>query len=312
VPRTDMTLACIGGSFTHQLLSTGKLEGERLGPRATPFGESQAIYHCPTERGPFYLLLRHSDGPDPVASSFVNHRANVYALKELGTTHIIAWSAARAISHNYGIGRFAIVGDLIDETRQRAGTFFERGNFGDLRQWPLFCPVLRNAAARALDEMGIKFLEGGTYVCSEGPRRETRAEVRKFAIWGADLLGHSLAPEVFLARELQICYAGLCFVADFAETGSDHRPFEAGYLFDDLGPKDDRKRRKEALDQLPEILTNMLAILPTIDAKCSCNSNLRKVVGDELADKDFRTWFKTLRHAPSPPTVSTATADKRR
>jgi 5'-methylthioadenosine phosphorylase len=295
-----IVFACIGGKYAYELASSGKLPAERIGLKMTPFGKSQPIYRCRCGGGEFYLLFRHSDNPTPIASSFVNHRANIYALKELGTTHILSWSAARAVSHNYRVGQFAVVDDLIDETRQRIGTFFEHGAIGDLRQWPVFCMSLRSTVSRALDELDIKFVQRGTYLCSEGPRRETRAEVQKYAMWGADLLGHGLAPETFLAKELQMCYANLCFVAEFAETGSGHRPFEAGCLFDGLAVEDDHRRAKDALDQIPRILERVFTCLSECECNCCCQKNLSEMIADGQLDEDFRSWFKTFRPTTSP------------
>lgn len=300
----DPTFACIGGKFANDLLISGRLVGDPLGPKATPFGPSQPIYRCRSSAGDFFLLLRHSAGPKPIASSFVNHRANIYALKELGTTHILSWSASRAISHNYRLGQFAIVDDLIDETRRRTNTFFEQSLMVDLRQWPVFCPWLRSAVSEAMDELEIGCVPRGTYLCSEGPRRETRAEVQKYALFGADLVGHSLAPETFLAKELQICYASLCLVADFAETGSDHRPFGVGCLFDGLGEQDDQRRLTEALEQLPTILEQVLRIVAGSECKCCCQKDLFKSVDGGTIEKDFRTWFTRLTPAHAPAAVA--------
>jgi len=296
----SFSLACIGGSFTKELFESGKLSGNRLGPRRTPFGMSQPVYQCETAAGRYHVLLRHSDGNVPIASSFANHRANIYALKELGVPHIVSWSGARAVSHNYRVGQFVLADDLIDETKHRVGTFFEHGAILDLRQWPVFCPTLRSALADTLHHLGLKYSETGTYLCGEGPRRETRAEVRKYAQWGADLLGHSLAPEAFLARELQMCYASLCFIHDFAETGSVHRPYEAGGLFSNLMIADGDHRAKDALDQMPAVLESLLGILPQIKPECTCQTSLAELIESGLLSRDFHEWFESLQPAKTP------------
>jgi 5'-methylthioadenosine phosphorylase len=303
---SNFSLACIGGSFAKDLLPSllstrdHQLPGTRLGSRKTPFGNSQPIYLCENAGGQFHLLLRHSDAQVPIASSFANHRANIYALKELGITHILSWSAARAVSHNYRVGQFALPDDLIDETRHRAGTFFEHGAILDLRQWPVFCPSLRSVLGDILLNLGLKYSETGTYLCGEGPRRETRAEVRKYALWGADLLGHSLAPEAFLAKELQMCYASICIVNDFAETGSVHRPYEAGGLFTNLPLRDHTTRGKEALVHLPAIMEHLLAALPKITSQCGCQTSLAPLIESGSLSEDFHNWFETLQPARTP------------
>ncbi len=292
--RDEITFGCIGGSFAHELLADGIDGGQRLGALVTPFGKSQTIYECSCQSGRYYLLLRHSDGRTPIASSFVNYRANIYALKDLGVSHILSWSSARAVSHNYGVGQFVICRDLIDETRQRAGTFFEHGAIVEVRQWPVFCPTIRPILARILDEAGVKHHDDGIYLCSEGPRRETPAEVYKYSTWGANLLGHSLVPEAFLAKELQMCYAGLCLVSGYAETGSGHKPFDGGSLFGELGVKTDRQRVREAMALLPQIIERTVAAESQSDAVCACSRSLAELIDEGLLDGDFRQWFKTL------------------
>ncbi|MFA5863816.1 MAG: MTAP family purine nucleoside phosphorylase [Phycisphaerae bacterium] len=293
---SNFSLACIGGGFAEKLLAEGKLIGTRLGARKTPFGVSQPVYLCEHSRGRYYLLLRHSDGTAPVPSSFANPRANIFTLKELGVTHIVSWSGARAVSHNYRIGQFVLADDLIDETH-RMGTFFEHGAIMDLRQWPVFCPTLRSVLADTLSQLKLKYDETGTYLCSEGPRRETRAEVRKYALWGADLLGHSLAPEVFLARELQMCYAGICFIHDFAETGSIHRPYEAGNLFNNPALTDQSWRANETTDQMPMILETLFEFLPGVKSLCSCQNSLAELMDAGVLSRDFHEWFEMFQPA---------------
>jgi 5'-methylthioadenosine phosphorylase len=143
--------------------------------------------------------------------------------------------------------------------------------------------------------MGIKFSQAGTYLCSEGPRRETRAEVRKYAQWGADLVGHSLAPEAFLARELQLCYASICFISDFAETGSEHRPFTAGGLFKDINVQPSEKQTRESLSLMPGIISKLLDSFDGAPSECSCHKNMAGLIASGSLSKDFHEWFESLR-----------------
>lgn len=288
------TLGYIGGSFAHELLAEGRVVGQRLGELETPFGRSQTIYRCRASAGEYYLLLRHSDGAVPLASSYANHRANIYALKDLGVTHVISASAVRAVSHNYSVGQFAIASDLIDETRNRAGSFFEHGAIVELRQWPVFCPTLRKLMTEAMAAMNLRCTQRGTYLCSEGPRRETPAEVQKYTMWGADLLGHSLAPETFLAKELQMCYAGLCYIVDYAETGSEHRPFQANRLLSAKGSESTEHPGRLAMRVMPEIVERVLAVLSPERSECACQESQRELIEKGGLGKDFRMWFRTL------------------
>lgn len=281
-------LACIGGTAAYDLLRDGALLAKRLGPQSTPFGDSQSIYRCESRFGEFYFLSRHGESGFHLAPGFVNYRANIYALKELGVRSIISWSETRAISHNYALGEYVLVDDLIDETRTRPVTFFEDRGLGLVRQWPVFCPSMQQALRDTLAREDFAFNDNATYVCIEGPRRETPAEVRKYALYGGELLGTTLAPEVFLAKELQLCYASICYVAQYAETGSDFRPYENGRVLDDATQA---RRAQRAVEQFPRILERFSDVLPQSPCVCKCQSSMQHHIEAGQIDWDWKTWF---------------------
>lgn len=289
-----ITLACIGGRDAYHLLKEGALVAERLGPRPTPFGDSQAIYRCDSRFGGFYFLSRHGESGYDRTPSFVNYRANLYALKDLGTRCIVSWSEIRAISHNFKIGQYVIVDDLVDETVSRPQTFFQDQGIGHLRQWPVFCPSLRQALADTLTAEGCEFSSRGVYVCIEGPRHETPAEARKYAVYGGELLGQALAPEVFLARELQMCYASLCYVRRYAEDGTNHRPFEDGRV---LPEEVERDRAAAAVERMPRLLERFCEVIAHTPGICSCESSMTTYMTSGQLGWDWRTWFSSDRPA---------------
>lgn len=284
----DATLACIGGTLAYDLLKQGALVARRLGPQKTPFGVSQPIYDCESRFGKFLFLSRHGESGYDLTPSFVNYRANIYALKALGIRAIVSWSETRAISHNYNIGEYVIVDDLIDETTRRANTFFENQSLGVIRQWPVFCPSLRRALETTIGGEKFRFATKGIYVCVEGPRMETPAEVRRLASYGADLIGQTLAPETFLAKELQMCYASVCYVGRYAETGCDSRPFENGRVLDAF---EERRRSEAAVERLPRIIERLCEVLTRTPGICSCESSMAHHVASGQIGWDWRTWF---------------------
>lgn len=262
--------AVIGGSQAHALLKKGAIAGRRLGARETPFGESQPIFEVECAGAPpFYFLSRHGEQSYSVAAPFVNYRANIYALRDLGVTRVLSWSGPGAISTEYEIGQFVLIDDVIDETRNRPATFFEGKGVGFVRQSPTFCPALRNHIAAALSQLGVKHSTRGTYVCTEGPRLETAAEIRKFRICGGDLVGMTLAPEVFLAKELEMCYAAICYVTNYAE-GARAAEFEPGRLFEGLASEDEMRKVGEAVAMFPEIIAKVAASLTGAKRECNC------------------------------------------
>jgi 5'-methylthioadenosine phosphorylase len=284
-----VTLACIGGRDAYNLLQNGALVAERLGPQTTPFGDSQPIYRCESRFGGFFFLSRHGETGYERTPSFVNYRANIYALKDLGARAIVSWSETRAISHNFKIGQYVIVDDLLDETVSRPQTFFEHRGFGHLRQWPVFCPSLRKALIQALGEEKCEFASRGVYVCVEGPRHETPAETRKYAITGGELLGQALVPEVFLAKELQTCYASVCYIARYAEDGTNYRPFEDGRV---LPEEVEGQRATAAVERMPRLLERFCDVLSHTPGICKCDSTMTPYVLEGQLGRDWRTWFQ--------------------
>lgn len=285
----DVTLACVGGRAAYDLLRQGALVARRLGPQRTPFGDSQPIYHCESRFGPFLFLSRHGESGFERGHSFVNYRANIYALKDLGVGTIISWSETRALTHNVKIGDYVIVDDLVDETVYRSHTFFENQGIGHVRQWPVFCPTLSKALTTSLSEESFRHSPRGVYVCVEGPRLETPAEARKYAAFGGELLGHSLAPEVFLAKELQMCYASICYVACYAESGSNYRPFEGGRVLDVAIEK---MRISAAVERLPRIIERLLDVLRRTTPVCTCPTSMTPDISAGQINGDWRTWFE--------------------
>lgn len=283
-------LACIGGLGAAQLLEQGEFGAKRLGPMNTPFGASGPIYES-SGSGGMLFVSRNGETSYDLSSSFVNYRANLYALKDLGAEMVVAWSAVRAISHNFGIGQFVVVSDIIDETRNRRGTYFENRGLGTIRQWPVFCPKLREVLTSVLAERHAHYSDEAVYLCTEGPRYETPAELRKYVIMGAELVGNSLVPEAFLAKELQLCYAGLTYVVDYAEAGGGHQAYEPGGLFEALGMVTDEQRVSDALEMMPSILAKLVDVLGDVSAECRCDTTMEHHIARGEIGPDWRTWF---------------------
>jgi 5'-methylthioadenosine phosphorylase len=282
--------AIIAGSGAHDLLRTQFADAVRIGPRETPFGESQPIYRLAGQAGEFLLLLRHGEGGYRVAAPFVNYRANVYALRDLGVTRIVAWSGPGAIDLSLKPGQYVVPDDLIDQTAGRASTFYEGSGLGFIRQWPVFCPQLHELAARALTRLGLAHKPRATYVCTQGPRLETPAEIKMYRTLGADLVGMTLAPEVFLARELEMCYAAVCYVTNYAE-GLRPAPSRPGTLFEGLLAQEEWEAVARSLQWLPKI---MREIEPAAGGArtCDCGKAMERYRRQGDIGEDWRTWVR--------------------
>lgn len=235
------------------------------------------------------LLARHGSAGYEVAAPSVNYRANVWALKAQGVTEIMAWSGPGAIDDSLTIGQYVIPDDVVDETKSRGGTFYTGTGLGVIRQNPVFCPRLGAAliAASANGEPPARV--GGTYVCTEGPRLETPAEIRKYRLLGAHLVGMTLCPEVFLARELEICYAAILYVTNYAEgvKAADVRPER---LFGGLLSPAEERTQRQAVHGLPGVLRQAAAVRGEVSVECACQRSMERYRRSGQIGDDWRRW----------------------
>lgn len=285
------TIACVAGEEIHRQWAAGRIEGERIGPRQTPFGESGEILLVDAEDVSYYLLPRYGRGLAKTAPSRINDRANMYALKDLGVERVLAWAPGGAITHTIAVGDLVILNDLIDRTYLRTETFFEDSPLGYLREFPVFCPQLGRAVAEALHELKLVYHDTGTAAVCEGPRLETPAEIRMLATVGAGVVTHTFVPEVFLARELQLCYAGICYVVNYAETGSRHRPFAPGSLFAQLSPKSETERLAGVVGAMSEIVRSVAVAVGKEARTCDCGKTMAAHAEQYDLPDDWRQWF---------------------
>lgn len=131
-------------------------------------------------------------------------RATLLAAKHLGVQRVLNWDASVAVNPLLSPGQPALVVDYIDFTRHQPQTYFESEGIGAIDQDPPVCPQMTAALSNALGRA-----PGGVYLGVDGPRRETAAEARMFRLWGVDMIGQNIVPEITLATELELCYAGL-------------------------------------------------------------------------------------------------------
>jgi len=214
-------IAIIGGSGLYKLLKNPKIV--RLD---TPFGS------CDVSLGEFAgeevaFIPRHGAAHE-LPPFKVNYKANLYALNMLEVERVIATNAVGAINPDLEPGTIVIPHDLIDMTKCRDFTFFdgktrirvrgrEIGGVVHVSMTPhTYCPEIRSSILEAAESLGLGLRDGGVYVCTEGNRFETAAEIRAFSILGGDIVGMTGCPEASLARELALCYASISLVTNYA------------------------------------------------------------------------------------------------
>jgi len=292
-PLGGNRLAIIGGSAAYDLLREGGIAGTELGPIATPFGPSAIVRELPTLEGaePVLFLSRHGERGYGVTAPYVNYRANVYAVKSLGAGHILAWSGPGAVDDSLAIGQYVVPDDLIDMTRGRAGTFYENRGVGFIRQNPVFCPELRRMLLAASEAVGSPARDGATYICTQGPRLETPAEIRMFGQWGAHLVGMTLIPEAFLARELAMGYAAVCYVVNYAE-GIRERPYRPGVRFEGMVTPEEDAAVKAAVRRFPELIREVARLYASSNLACRCHTSMDRFIASGRVDADWRKWVE--------------------
>ncbi|MBN2584514.1 MAG: S-methyl-5'-thioadenosine phosphorylase [Planctomycetes bacterium] len=209
---SETIVGLIGGSGLGQALAD-QLTGEARDV-PTPFGPpSGPVLMGEIGGRRIAFLSRHGEG-HMLRPSAVPYRANIYALKKLGVTHIIASGATGSLQEEIKPRDLVVCDQVIDKTWARPNTFFDdfvaHIEFADP-----FCPTLRQTLLATAATVDVQVHPSGTYVCMEGPQFSTRAESRLHRQWGAHLIGMTCMPEAKLAREAEICYALVAMATDY-------------------------------------------------------------------------------------------------
>jgi len=208
-----MTLAIIGGTG---LTNLNGLLIERHEIIKTPFGEPSGPLTFGVLNGqPLVFLARHGYSHH-LPPHRINYRANLWALQQAGVRRVIAVAAVGGITRPPCA--VVVPDQIVDYTHGREATFFD-GHESGVRHIDFtepYCGELRQALLAAAEMAQIPVHDGGVYGATQGPRLETRAEIERMRRDGCDLVGMTGMPEAVLAAELEICYASLSVVANWA------------------------------------------------------------------------------------------------
>jgi 5'-methylthioadenosine phosphorylase len=203
-----MRFGIIGGSGFYQ---AGEGETRVI---TTPYGEAEVdILKLGEEEVAF--LPRHGK-THHLAPHKINYRANIAALSSLGVENILATATVGSLNLNLEPGMMTLLTQFLDFTWGREATFFEENTVKHVDVSEPYCPGLRSALLRAGIAQGGALRSQATYVCTQGPRFETPAEIEMFRRLGGDLVGMTGVPEVVLAREAGMCYAAIALVTNLA------------------------------------------------------------------------------------------------
>lgn len=205
-------LAVIGGSGLYKFED---LQDIRTIDVHTPFGKTSSPITLGSINGKLVAFLaRHGFG-HTLSPSEVPYRANIYALKSLGVKRIISISACGSLREAYSPGHIIIPDQIFDFTHKRKRSFFSTGLIAHISAADPFCKSLSDLLEVAVNQRTTKYHRGGTFITIEGPRFSTKGESNLYRQWGIDIIGMTASPEVFLAREAEICYATMAHVTDY-------------------------------------------------------------------------------------------------
>lgn len=205
-------LAVIGGTGIYQMEGVSMIEELVV---ETPYGQpSSPVFITEIEGKKIAFLARHGIG-HRIPPSDINNRANIFALKKLGIQSVVAISACGSLREDFAPGDIVIPDQIVDFTKGRVRTFFETGLVAHVSTADPFCPHLSHLLYESVVETGTKVHKGGAFVTIEGPRFSTKAESNLFRSWGMSIIGMTTSPEIFLAREAEMCYASFAHVTDY-------------------------------------------------------------------------------------------------
>ncbi|KAK6630520.1 hypothetical protein RUM43_014505 [Polyplax serrata] len=213
----EIKVGIIGGSgLDNPDIISGRIELNV----STPFGPpSDTLIEGTIENVPCILLPRHGKNHDLMPSS-INYRANIWALKSVGCTHILASTACGSLKEEVAPGDLIILDGFVDRTKSRHSTFYDNscGSFSGVCHMPMepaFCEKTRKILIECAKALNLRCHPSGTCVTIEGPRFSSKAESNIFRSWNCDVVNMTTVPEVVLAKEAGLCYAAVGLVTDY-------------------------------------------------------------------------------------------------
>lgn len=228
---SEWVLGVLGGSGLYEIPGLEAIERRRV---ETPWGDpSDELILGELNGVKLVFLPRHGRG-HRISPTHLNARANIDALKRVGCTDVLSISAVGSLKEDLPPGTFVVVDQYIDRTFSREKSFFGQGLVAHVSMADPVCPRLAGLAAEAAREAGAPVVEGGTYLCMEGPQFSTRAESQLYRSWGCSVIGMTNMPEAKLAREAELPYASVCMVTDYDCWHDEHDNVEVSHILEVL------------------------------------------------------------------------------
>ena len=177
----------------------------------TRYGKATVFTH---PAGEYIVIPRHGAAHKSPPHG-INYRANIAAFGQLGVKEVIATSAVGSMNQGFRVGEIGLIEQFLDFTKRRQTTFFEEKVVHTDMTNP-YSRHLNLELSVAARRMGIDVHSHLVYVCAEGPRFETAAEIKMYKILGGDVVGMTGVPEVVLANEMKLEYASVVMATNWA------------------------------------------------------------------------------------------------
>lgn len=243
------------------------LKDRRLAKVPTPFGDAEMWLGHIGGREAAVVLRYGTKLTTP--SHKINYRANIWAFRELGVTRVVSQNAIGTVNPAIRPGDIVISDDVLDRTKSRPLSLYD-----DSECWVRvdmthpFCPQMRQVLINAGTKRSDRIIERGVFVCTEGPRFETPAEIRALQRDGGDIVGTPVVPEVVFAREAEICFASIAPVINF---GAGMAP---AVIHFGPGSMNDLYYTGGLHDLVETIIEDAIGAMP-FERSCACGQALR-------------------------------------
>lgn len=277
-------LGVIGGSGLYSISALTDVESMEID---TPFGKPSAPIVLGSLNGKrVAFLARHGIG-HTISPTEVNYRANIFALKSIGVPQVVSISACGSLREDYAPGHIVIPDQVFDFTRSgREHSFFGEGMVAHVGTANPYCEDLTARVFQAVSQTGAVTHAGGTLITIEGPRFSTKAESDLFRAWGMSIIGMTACPEVFLAREAEMCYVTMAHVTDFDVWRTATEPVSVEMVIQTLNKNTEAAR---------QAIGNLVEILPE-NRTCSCSNAMKDAIitNPGLIPSDTRRKLRLL------------------
>ncbi|KAH3775701.1 S-methyl-5'-thioadenosine phosphorylase-like isoform X3 [Dreissena polymorpha] len=229
----------------------------------TPFGKPSDVLLCGKIGDVECVLLsRHGRGHS-IMPGHVNYRANIWALKEEGCTHILVTTACGSLQDGIHPGDIVVLDQFIDRTHHRQQTFYDRTEGGPkgichMSMAEPFCPITSEFIYKTIQELNLNHElncnahKTGTMLTIEGPRFSSKAESKMWNSWGAHCINMTTVPEVVLAKEAGICYAAMGLVTDYDSWREDTASVSVESVMNTMA-ENSKKATRVLLNVIPKL-----------------------------------------------------------